>query len=92
MVSENVVPPQSTEGGVGCPFLLGVVAWSADLRKVCWPTASPGTRTRNDLCRTRLECGHDEPLLAADQPEGFMEREGLQNLFLQTRRHTPTPW
>jgi hypothetical protein len=82
--SENVVPPQSTEGGVGCPFIVGVVAWSADLSHgvlTDGDAQEPGHGTT--FAEQGFECGHDEPLLAADQPEGFMEREGLQNLFLQ---------
>jgi hypothetical protein len=82
--SGNVVPPQSTEGGVGCPFLVGVVAWSADLSQgvlADGDAQEPGHGTT--FAEQGFECGHDEPLLAADQPEGFMEREGLQNLFLQ---------
>jgi hypothetical protein len=82
--SENVVPPQSTEGGVGCPFLVGVVAWSADLSQgvlADGDAQEPGHGTT--FAEQGFECGRDEPLLAADQPEGFTEREGLQNLFLQ---------
>jgi len=85
--SENVVPPQSAEGGVGCPFVIGVVGWSADLSRgvLADGDAQEGknSETRSSFEDQTLECGHDEPRLAADQPEGFMEMEGFQNLFLQ---------
>lgn len=84
--SENAIPPQSTEYGLACQQVVGMVGWSADLERGVLAdgiaqesSLSPG----GPFAGESLECGHDEPRLAADQPQGFEEREGFQNLFLR---------
>jgi hypothetical protein len=105
-LSESVIPPQSVQYGLGCPNYVGIVGWSPDLRRGVLADGiaqeslgSPGGHFFGEA----LECGHDEPLLAADQPPGFEERhkegsqEGSQNLFLREdgggsyRLLNPTP-
>lgn len=81
--SENVVPPQSVEGGIGCPFVIGSVAWSADLSRDVLADGDAQEGPSQSFLDQGFECGHDEPRLAADQPPGFKEMEGFQNLFLQ---------
>ncbi|MGE5527149.1 MAG: hypothetical protein ACM3Q9_00620 [Methanosarcina sp.] len=84
--SENVIPPQSTEYGLGCQQLVGMVGWSADLERgvladgIAQESAlSPGGPFANQ----KLECGHEEPRIGAAQSPGLEEREGFQNLFVR---------
>lgn len=84
--SENVVPPQSTEYGLGCQQAVGIVGWSDQLDRGVLAdgiaqesSLSPG----GTFIGEGLECGHDEPRLDAEQPAGLEEREGFQNLFLR---------
>jgi hypothetical protein len=81
--SDNVVPPQSVEGGIGCPFVIGVVGWSADLSRGVLADGDAQQRKESGFLDQGFECGHDEPRLAGEQPAGFVEMEGFQNLFLQ---------
>lgn len=83
--SENAIPPQSIEYGLACQQTVGIVGWSAQLERGMLADGigqesklSPG----GPFSGESLECGHDEPRLAADQPPGFEEREGFQNLFV----------
>lgn len=83
--SENVVPPQSIEYGLACQQAVGMVAWSPGLDRGVLADGiaqesklSPG----GPFIGEGLECGRDEPALAAEQPPGFEEREGFQNLFI----------
>jgi hypothetical protein len=73
--SENVIPPQSVENGLACPFLEGIAAYSADLSKgvLFDGYGQPGSGFESE----GLACGHDEPRLAPGELEGF------QNLFLR---------
>ncbi|MGN6215350.1 MAG: hypothetical protein ACTHN7_00110, partial [Solirubrobacterales bacterium] len=84
--SENVIPPQSIEYGLACQQAVGIVGWSPELDG---SVLADGIAQESELSPggafigEGLECGHDEPLLAAGQPGGFEEREGFQNLFLR---------
>lgn len=73
--SENVIPPQSVENGVGCPLIVGMAAYSSDLSNglLADGFGQPGS----GLGSEGLDCGHDEPLLVPGEPQGF------QNLFLR---------
>lgn len=75
--SENVIPPQSVANGLLCPNIVGMVGWSSDLSKGVladgWGEAMIGQGFEGE----GLECGHDEPRLAAGEQEGF------QNLFVR---------
>lgn len=84
--SESVIPPQSVQYGLGCQQVVGAVGWSAGLDRGILADGiaqesklSPG----GYFAAENLECGHDEPLLAAAQPQGYEERSGFQNLFLR---------
>jgi hypothetical protein len=84
--SENLIPPQSIEYGLACQQAVGMVGWSPELDRGVLAdgiaqesSLSPG----GAFIGEGLECGHDEPRLAANQPAGFEEREGFQNLFLR---------
>ncbi|HEY1687482.1 MAG TPA: hypothetical protein VGF95_01305 [Solirubrobacteraceae bacterium] len=79
-VTESVIPPQSVENGALCPELVGVVGWSADLSKgiLADGDAQEGS---TGFYEQGLECGHAEPRLTPSQSTGFMEMEGMQNLF-----------
>lgn len=84
--SENVIPPQSIEYGLACQQVVGMVAWSPQLERGVLADGigqesklSPG----GAFIGEGLECGHDEPRLATDLPEGLEEREGFQNIFLR---------
>lgn len=84
--SENVIPPQSIEYGLACQQAVGMVGWSPELERGVLADGigqesklSPG----GAFIGEGLECGHDEPRLAAGQPPGFEERAGFQNLFLR---------
>jgi hypothetical protein len=84
--SENAIPPQSIEYGLACQQIVGMVGWSSGLERGVLAdgiaqesSLSPG----GPFAGESLECGHDEPRLAADQPQGFEAREGFQNLFLR---------
>jgi hypothetical protein len=81
--TENVIPPQSIEYGLACPNYVGIVGWSTGLERgvladgiAQQSTASP----TGNFAGESLECGHDEPRLAAQEPEGF------QNLFVRDDR------
>jgi hypothetical protein len=83
--SENVIPPQSVQYGLACPNYVGIVGWSVELERGVLADGiaqesnlSPG----GNFAGESLECGHDEPRLAAPAG-GFEEREGFQNLFLR---------
>jgi hypothetical protein len=84
--SENVIPPQSIEYGLACQQVVGMVAWSPQLER---GVLADGIGQESKLSSggafigEGLECGHDEPRLAAGLPEGFEEREGFQNIFLR---------
>jgi hypothetical protein len=95
-VTESVVPPQSLELGLLCQPYVGVDDWAPDLSR---GILSDGRAQEGSVAfqGENGECGHDEPRLAADQPPGFEERPGFQNLFLRQdggsgyRLVNPTP-
>jgi hypothetical protein len=72
--SENVIPPQSVENGTGCPYTLGIAAWSSDLST---GVLADGYAQSGSFKGEGLNCGHDEPRLVRGEPEGF------QNLFVR---------
>ncbi len=78
--SENVIPPQSIEYGLACQQAVGMVGWSPELDR---GVLADGIAQESELSPggpftgEGLECGHDEPRLAAE------ERGGFQNLFLR---------
>jgi hypothetical protein len=77
--TEGVVPPQSVENGLLCPFDVGMVGWSMDLKKgVLADGYGQEPENGESYANENLECGHDEPRLAAGELEGF------QNLFLRS--------
>jgi hypothetical protein len=85
-LSENVVPPQSTQYGLACPSYVGIVAWSVGLERglLADGIAQESSESPDgNFPGESLECGHEEPLLASEQPAGFERREGFQNLFLR---------
>lgn len=84
--SENAIPPQSVEYGLACQQIVGIVGWSVGLERGILAdgiaqesSLSPG----GPFAGESLECGHEEPRLATDQPPGFERRQGFQNLFLR---------
>lgn len=82
--SENLIPPQSIEYGLACQQAVGMVGWSPELDR---GVLADGIAQESELSPggafigEGLECGHDEPRLAAGQPAGLEEREGFQSLF-----------
>jgi hypothetical protein len=76
--SENVIPPQSVENGILCPYQIGIDAWSADLETgILADGLGQGGGSHEAGFQEHYECGHDEPRLIAG------EREGFQNLFVR---------
>jgi hypothetical protein len=76
--SENVIPAQSPESGVGCPLLVGMAAWSSDLsRGILADGYAQKGEAEAHFLGEGLECGHDEPRLVEGEPEGF------RNLFVR---------
>jgi hypothetical protein len=75
--TEAVVPPQSAEHGVLCPFFVGMVGWSANLDRGVLADGYGQEPSSDSYSGEGQECGHDEPRLAAGEQEGF------QNLFLR---------
>ncbi|HEY8501357.1 MAG TPA: hypothetical protein VIL21_01615, partial [Solirubrobacterales bacterium] len=83
--SENAIPPQSIQYGLACQQVVGMVGWSPELERGVLADGiaqesplSPG----GGFTGESIECGHEEPRLASNLPQGFEEREGFQNLFL----------
>lgn len=72
--SENVIPPQNEWIGLGCPALVTMPAYSADLSK---SVLADGWGQVGSFKGEGQGCGHDEPRLVPGEPEGF------QNLFLR---------
>jgi hypothetical protein len=68
-LTENVIPPQSTANGTTCATYTTMTAYSPDLSKGVFGDGWGQT--------SLWDCGHDEPLLVAGEPEGF------QNLFVR---------
>lgn len=75
--TENVIPKQTVESGLLCPYLVGMAAYSADLSKGVLADGFGQERPGEAFLGEGLECGHDEPRLVAGELEGF------QNLFLR---------
>lgn len=76
--TEATVPPQSPENGTLCPILDGIVGWSSNLtRGVLNDGYAQETGSVEEAFYEQGHgCGHDEPRLVANEPEGF------ENLFL----------
>lgn len=70
--TENVIPPQSVSNGTDCPALVAIAGYSADLSTA---VLADGYAQVGSFRGEALQCGHDEPLLAPDELQGF------QNLF-----------
>jgi len=68
--TENVIPPQSKEEGAACTLYAYVQTYSSDLSKA---VLVDGAR--------QPECGHDDPMLVAGEPQG------VQNLFVRDNAH-----
>jgi hypothetical protein len=79
--TENAIPRQSVENGLGCPYLVGYAAWSSDLSKGVLADGFGQGTPEESFLGEGLECGHDEPRLVSGEPEGF------QNLFLHDNRN-----
>src|SRR4029077_17337821 len=76
--TENMIPPQSPEKGLLCPWLVGMAAYSSDLSKGVFADGfGQESEAGAQFFGEGLECGHDEPRLVKEEPEGF------QNLFVR---------
>lgn len=73
--TEGLIPPQSRENGVLCPWYAAIAGFSPNLEQAILADGW-GQNNRTDLHGVGgLECGHDEPLLDPTEPQGF------QNIF-----------
>lgn len=75
--SENVIPRQSPEEGILCSLVgVGMAGYTADLSKGVLADGW-GQNYRSGGGVAEEDCGHNEPSLAPEEPEGF------QNLFVR---------
>jgi hypothetical protein len=74
--SEDVIPKQSVENGLLCNYVnTGVAGYTSDLSKAI--LADGGEQNGNQISTVSGYCGHNEPSLASEEPEGF------QNIFVR---------
>src|ERR1022692_3935397 len=76
-VSEDVIPKQSVENGLVCEeFNTGVAGYTSDLSKAIFADGAAQNGKKYKALGAQY-CGHNEPSLVAEEPEGF------QNLFVR---------
>lgn len=80
--TEGVIPSQSTENGVNCPqWGAAIASYSANLSQ---SVLVDGNGQNAGVSTPGLNCGHDEPRLAAG------ELPNDQNLFVRANEASPT--
>jgi WD40 repeat protein len=75
--SEDVIPRQSPENGVLCQYISNEIGgYTADLSKAVFMDGA-GQNYKSIGGASEEDCGHNEPALTPNEPEGF------QNLFVR---------
>src|ERR1022692_864922 len=75
--SEDMIPPQSLEEGLLCNFINnGVAGYTSDLSKAILADGA-GQNDKSLGGVSNQSCGHNEPALVPEEPEGF------ENLFVR---------